>query len=266
MKRTRNRFSGTRSAATIVFGIAAVGVLVNFTSGGSGWARAAVVVCYYDRDEVSAFPIAGSEYQSTNGTGFGGAVPVEILSLSLTSPPTTMGTVPLPPPGGSATVDSFFDIFTELSVGGGSPPVAIDSFFDITYRIAGGGGSGGSGGFAPDGTWPIELLSMNLTGNPPGLGPIMIRESPTLASVGQHTLHPMPGTPSMPGGELFIDSFFDVFTELSLDGGQTWTPADAPLRMTITGIVPEPGTIALAMLGVAGCGMLVRRRRTLTAR
>ena len=225
MKRTNIRFSWTRSAAAIVFGIALVGALTSFTSNGSGWARAAVLVCYYDRGDVSTFPIAGSEYQSTHGTGFG-AVPIEILSLSLTSPPATMATVPLPPPGSMATIDSFFDVFTELSVNPGSPPFAIDSFFDITYRIAGGGGSGGSGGFAPEGTWPIELLAMNLVGNPPGLGPIMIRESPTLASVGQHTLHPMPGTPSMPDGMLFIDSFFDVFTELSIDGGQTWTPAD----------------------------------------
>ncbi len=259
MKQTRNQSSRARCAAAIFFGIAVVGVLMNFTSDGSGWARAAIVPCYYDRGDVSAFPIAGSEYQSTGGTGFGGVVPIEILSLSVTSPPATMATVPLPPPGSVATIDSFFDVFADLNIGPGSDPFVIDSFFDITYRIAGGGGSSG-GGFAPEGTWPIEMLSMNLVGNAPGMGSILIRESPTLASVGQHTLHPMPGTPNMPDGMLFIDSFFDVFTELSLDGGQTWTPADAPLRMTITSL-PELGSITLAVLSLAGCGLMTRRRR-----
>ena len=29
-----------------------------------------------------------------------------------------------------------------------------------------------------------------------------------------------------------IDSFFDVFTELTLDGGQSWTPGGSPMHLT----------------------------------
>jgi hypothetical protein len=48
----------------------------------------------------------------------------------------------------------------------------------------------------------------------------MIRESPTLASTGKTTERPG-------AGGFYIDSFFDIFTELSLDGGQTWMPSDS---------------------------------------
>jgi hypothetical protein len=105
------------------------------------------------------------------------------------------------------------------------------------------------------------MLSMNLVGNHPSLGQVMIRESPTLPSQGQHSLHPMPGTPSMPGGMLAIDSFFDVFTEISLDGGQTWTPADRAIPMTLTYVTPEPATAVLLLGCVAACSLAARRRR-----
>lgn len=55
------------------------------------------------------------------------------------------------------------------------------------------------------------------------------------------------------GGGLFrIESFFDVFTELSLDRGLTWIDSSAPPGRVV--LVPEPGTLvlvgfALALLG-----------------
>jgi hypothetical protein len=40
----------------------------------------------------------------------------------------------------------------------------------------------------------------------------------------------------MPGGGFMIDSFFDVFTELSTDNGTTWQPAiGTPPHMRFTG-------------------------------
>lgn len=100
------------------------------------------------------------------------------------------------------------------------------------------------------GTFDTEMLALNLSGGtmPPG---VMIRESPTLQSLGHTTLAPI-------GGGLFhIDSFFDVFTELSVDGGQSWTPSSSgPARLNIT---PAPG--AAALLGLGGL-VAARRRRT----
>ena len=63
-----------------------------------------------------------------------------------------------------------------------------------------------------------EMLQLDISGGtlPPG---VMIRESPTRASTGRTTERPG-------AGGYYIDSFFDIFTELSLDGGQTWMPSD----------------------------------------
>lgn len=98
------------------------------------------------------------------------------------------------------------------------------------------------------GTFDTEMLAMNLSGNSL-FGPMMIRESPTLQSLGRTTITDI-------GGGLFkIDSFFDVFTELSIDGGQTWMPDfGGPVHMEL---VPAPG--AAAMLGLLG--LLSGRRR-----
>ncbi|MFI5316746.1 MAG: hypothetical protein ACHQ6T_13685, partial [Myxococcota bacterium] len=68
------------------------------------------------------------------------------------------------------------------------------------------------------GTFSAEILAMSLSVSS-SYGPLLVRESPTKASTGQTTITPQ-------GGGLFqIDSFFDVFTELSVDGGQTWIPS-----------------------------------------
>jgi hypothetical protein len=172
-------------------------------------------------------------------------VPIEISSLNLTTSGAPGDSVPLPALGTSAAVDVFVDFFNP-----GSEPFEAWPWW--SFRVGGGGGSGN------DGTWPIELTAISPT-DPGGAVtsgvPLMIlRESPTLASTGQHTLT------TLPDGSFQIDSFFDVFTEISLDGGGTFYPADAPLRMTLTGVTPEPTTVSLALVAAAGCA-LVRRRR-----
>src|SRR5262249_24809330 len=98
------------------------------------------------------------------------------------------------------------------------------------------------------GTFNTEMLQLNLNGNSP-FGPFMIRESPTLASVGQTSVT------DIGGGMYRIDSFFDVFTELSVDGGASWIPSDSSSHVVL---MPEPCTFALGAL--AG-GLLVLRRR-----
>ena len=65
------------------------------------------------------------------------------------------------------------------------------------------------------GSFVTEIISMNLLGEMPGFGMIEIRESPTMASIGQTAITDI-------GGGLYeIESFFDVFTELSVDGVHT---------------------------------------------
>ncbi|MEQ1862581.1 MAG: HYR domain-containing protein [Chthoniobacteraceae bacterium] len=70
------------------------------------------------------------------------------------------------------------------------------------------------------GTFETEMRSMSLSG-----GSLMIRESPTLPSLG------MTAITDMGGGQFRVESFFDVFTELSVDGGATWMPSNGPTRI-----------------------------------
>ena len=109
------------------------------------------------------------------------------------------------------------------------------------------------------GTFDVEMIQMNLVGGP---GPFMIRESPTRASTGKTSI-------SGPSGGLYhIDSFFDVFTELSLDGGMTWIPNSARNHFRADGTgstrvflggVPEPTSFVL--LAIAGLGFMGLARR-----
>src|SRR6185369_14820216 len=69
-----------------------------------------------------------------------------------------------------------------------------------------------------------EMLSLDVQGLPGG---IRLRESPSKASLGRTSVR------TMPDGTYRIGSLFDVFTEISLDNGQSWSPSTtAPATMT----------------------------------
>jgi hypothetical protein len=171
----------------------------------------------------------------------------------------TSSPTPLPSTG-TVTVQSFFDIFTEISINGGasfSPVAAYHAPSQLSYTTTDGVDYG------------TEMK--NLSGTlQTALGPVFIRESPTKLSTGHATIGGGGG-----GGGYQIDSFFDVFTELSFDGGQSWTPQwgivydnggggtlvvqDAPMR--VEG-VPEPGTVTLLIAGaLCAAGYLWRRKK-----
>ena len=96
------------------------------------------------------------------------------------------------------------------------------------------------------GTFATEIVSMSLSGNVGGL-PITIRESPFLQSAGQLSVT------DIGGGLYHIDSFFDVFTELSVDGGE-FTPS---MNLAHFNITPEPATMAVLSIG----GLVLLRRK-----
>lgn len=237
-----------------VCGLVAVS-LTQGSSNHSGLARAAVCCIMYDLGD--RFPPRSSLYESTTQPSFPNSmIDIELVSLSLLS--TSPISFELPQPGETVQVDSFFDVFTELRTPGGS--FHVDSFFDITYRLHGVSGS------PTETIVEIELVAMVLDGLippsvlPPGTVdplPLRLRESPTLPSLGLHQV-----TELAPGGPYQIDSFFDVFTELSLDGGQNWIPSSGPVRMELTRVgVPEPSSLLLAgLVGIAGLGVHVRRQ------
>ena len=76
-----------------------------------------------------------------------------------------------------------------------------------------------------------EMLSLNIQGGGLPAG-VMVRESPSKASLGRTSMTPNAG------GGFAVDSFFDIFTEVSIDGGQTWNAALTP--PATVGLAPYP--------------------------
>ena len=93
-------------------------------------------------------------------------------------------------------------------------------------------------------TFDTEIIQMDLNGVTM-LGNVMVRESPSKASLGRHTIRPDPRG-------YRISSFFDVFTELSTDNGVTWIPADRSVRMEASAPPPAPGTLFIKPFAGAG--------------
>lgn len=144
-----------------------------------------------------------------------------------------------PPSGGGPVFTSFFDVFVELDLTIGGTPSTYNAQADGTVSIQDIGG----------GNYMTEMTQLDIAGgNLPG--GMMFRESPTMISMGQTTISPTTG-----GYE--ITSFFDIFTELSLDGGATWIPSSG--HNHLEGTTPEPASI-LALAGLS-LGLLKRRNR-----
>ena len=174
-----------------------------------------------------AFPVPGGSYVAGGPTTYNdGMVQTEIVSMSLRVSEQSGVLFPTTMSGGYYTVDSFFDVFVEISIGG-QPPVRAILAGPAELGIM----------VAPDsldgsGTFDTEIVSMSLSGDVEGML-VEISESPVLPSSGQVTLV------RLPEGQFAVDSFFDVFTELSIDGSLP-VPADGPTEMDIN---PPSSTI-----------------------
>jgi hypothetical protein len=75
-------------------------------------------------------------------------------------------------------------------------------------------------------TFDTELAAFELGGTAAPAG-VMIRESPTVASPGRTTIT------ALSGGRYRVETYYDVWLELSTDGGGTWIPADNAVHMTL---------------------------------
>jgi hypothetical protein len=131
------------------------------------------------------------------------------------------------PTTGDYPIDSFFDVFVEVSLDGGAT---------WTPRSAQGTGRSFQTRTSPPATYPeifdTEMLMLDLVGGtlPSGM---RFRESPTMPSRGNAVIQDL-------GGSFRVDSFFDVFFEVTLDGGQTWTPAPQTTHVTLGPTNPTP--------------------------
>jgi hypothetical protein len=133
-------------------------------------------------------------------TAFGGTTWVRSFNVNSVTPNPVIG---------NNTVQSFFDVWLEISTDGGTTwsPRSGTGSIETTPTL--GGINGGVE------TWNISVSSTNAM--VPGL---LLRESPFLSSSGTNTYTPVTGGYS-------IDSFFDVWLEISTDGGNTWQPTTA---------------------------------------
>ena len=97
------------------------------------------------------------------------------------------------------------------------------------------------------GTFTAEIISASFIGNLGGMS-VTVQEDPGNDSMGQTEII------DIGGGLYHINSFFDVYTELTIDGGNFITAPSDAVRMNL---VPEPATLSLLVLG----GLAVLRRR-----
>ena len=84
--------------------------------------------------------------------------------------------------------------------------------------------------------YDTELLSLDFTGGAGLPAGVRFRESPTRQSLGQTTIRQL-------GTRYAISSFIDIWTDVSLDNGQTWAPADHAAR--VAAIAPPVLSIGL---------------------
>ena len=140
------------------------------------------------------------------------------------------GAVPPPALGTSVTHSFTSQVEMAVSFDGGLiwQSCVVSNALTQIYLINNGSDSG-------DTLYGAQMLQLNVSGGTLPAG-VMIRESPTLASAGETRIQ------TTPGGYM-IDSFFDVWLEISTDSGVSWVPATAPLRLELK---PDPQLIAAA--------------------
>jgi hypothetical protein len=139
-----------------------------------------------------------------------------------------------------------FDTTVEASFddGSGPQPVVLIGPVEILTLAKGG---------ATTGRFDTEMVSMSLVGDVGGVK-VEIRESPQKASEGKTKVDDI-------GNGLFqIDSFFDVFVELSVDGGPFQPQTNEPLRMELQQ-VPEPAEWLVILAALPLLRWMARRRR-----
>jgi hypothetical protein len=137
---------------------------------------------------------------------------------------------PNPPIGSGATINSFFDVWMETSPDGGLTwsPVTGTGSMTLTPALR--------SNIQGIQTWASPVTAMNAT-----TSGILFRKSPSFNSTGTNTYKPV-------GDNYIMNSFFDIFTELSIDSGETWQPVTGISQNS--GASFTPGTFPMP-IGVA---------------
>lgn len=136
--------------------------------------------------------------------------------------------LPAPLPGGPPRIHEFgSQVDMEVSTDGGQTfrfmRAPASAAVQVSYR----------GNFGSTQIYDTEMLSLNISGGDLPAN-VRLRESPTLASQGGTAIARNAGSDTF-----MISGFFDINTEVSVNGGQTWTPADGAAHVILSCNAPE---------------------------
>ena len=137
-----------------------------------------------------------------------GLPPVEVVISNLTLRLPGSGQA-LPAPGAIPTLVYDVEAACEMSTDGGNTFQAVACSGQMSLRAQ------HTGDFLPAQNWRIEITGLSLSGGSLP-GSLMLRESPTLPSRGKTTIR------QTADGTYRSSSFFDIFMEVSLNGGVSW--------------------------------------------
>jgi hypothetical protein len=196
------------------------------TDGGANWFPATNGPAYAELSRIAPvrlytnnwLPPAVGQYQSPpewQGTRANNCVVSNLTLRAFTA------STPPPAPGGTVGHTCGAQADLRISQDGGLTFSDVSAAASVAMQITGRTGGDGVTDF-----YDTEMTQLDISGLPAG---VMIRESPTKASLGRTTIS------SAIGGDQ-IDSFFDIFIEVSTDGGQSWYPAQTgPDPVTLVG-------------------------------
>ena len=176
----------------------------------------------------------GQESLPSGGAAYHGAVPHVFLGgsavLTCSSHGEFTGAVAPPAPQGATVTSDYFatfegqlDLAPPLVPAPVTHPLSLQAHMVERITLAGAQGAMR--------TFDTELITFELGGSVTPAG-AMVRESPSVASTGRTTIT------ALSGGQYRIESFYDVWLEISLDGGRTWHPAEGVVRMTLSRPTP----------------------------
>jgi len=151
-------------------------------------------------------------------------LPIALRGMILTEQPACTAL----PASGSFSVNSFFDVFLELSLDGGS---TWQSHTASGHGVAALNPNVLSAG--AERWFDTEMLQFDISGGTLPTG-VLLREWPAVHSTGVVRDLDM-GAPGFG-----FDSFFDVFFELSFDGGATWLHPDRGAPLSLGTDTPVP--------------------------
>ena len=190
-----------------------------------------------------SLPLLGEAYASADATDCFPAAGACIAGGELTL--TALVSDTFSPSGQDIVTGAVFS--GELTTPGGTPIGPLSLLGTVEQAVV------GRTTATATGSWTADLTALTLSG--PALGhTLTISLDASSTSSGTTSIVPS-------GGEFLIDSFFDVFVDLSLDGTAPLSAERGPIAFDA---VPEP--ISLLVLAPAGLALLAARRRAIRPR